>query len=238
MDWRRTYKIRISCQTPVTIKRIECLTDSHWKAATVKFDLAKQSWDGRVEAGNGQILSTQAVGPSCCIVKLRYADNTDRLSPDRGYLIVRRNGQGVDFSVETHSSDKKLHSCWLIPERGSWIELNVTKKDVLAVRIDQSGKFPATALLRAMSEEFSTDTDVIRRFYTTKKVALGAKNFKKQVEGKRIATWVLDTESGEVLLKPIDGRSLESGRQDTAQHECLHESTSPGQEPKQATFQT
>ena len=43
---------------------------------------------------------------------------------------------GVDFSVETHTGEKKLHSCWIIPERGSWIEINVTKKDAIAVRID------------------------------------------------------------------------------------------------------
>ena len=60
---------------------------------------------------------------------------------------------GVDFSVETTRSDKKLHSCWIIPERGSWIELNVSKKDALQVRIDQSGKFPATMLVRALSED-------------------------------------------------------------------------------------
>ena len=33
--------------------------------------------------------------------------------------------------------------CRIIPERGSWIEINVTKKDTLGVRIDQSGKFSA-----------------------------------------------------------------------------------------------
>ena len=43
---------------------------------------------------------------------------------------------GVDFSVDQSSADKKLHTCWIIPERGSWVELNVTKKDVLTVRID------------------------------------------------------------------------------------------------------
>ena len=69
---------------------------------------------------------------------------------------------GVDFSVEIHSSDKKLHSCWIIPERGSWIEINVSKKDLLQVRIDQSGKFPATSLLRALSEEYSTNASIIR----------------------------------------------------------------------------
>ena len=43
----------------------------------------------------------------------------------------------------------------IIPERGSWIELQVTKKDTLGVRIDQSGKFSAMTLLRAMSPEYS-----------------------------------------------------------------------------------
>jgi len=31
--------------------------------------------------------------------------------------------------------DRRLHSCRIIPERGSWIELNVTRKESLAVRI-------------------------------------------------------------------------------------------------------
>ena len=37
---------------------------------------------------------------------------------------------GVDFVLEQDTtSDRKLPSCRVIPERGSWIELNVTKKD-------------------------------------------------------------------------------------------------------------
>ena len=62
---------------------------------------------------------------------------------------------GVDFVVEIESSDKQLHACRIIPERGSWIELNVTKKDTLGVRIDQSGKFSAMTLLRAMNPQYS-----------------------------------------------------------------------------------
>ncbi|MDP7250035.1 MAG: DNA-directed RNA polymerase subunit beta [Planctomycetota bacterium] len=77
---------------------------------------------------------------------------------------------GVDFSEEIHSSGKKLHSCRIIPERGSWVETNVTRKDVLTIRIDQSGKFASTCLLRAMSPDYSTDADIIRLFYPTKKV--------------------------------------------------------------------
>jgi DNA-directed RNA polymerase subunit beta len=45
---------------------------------------------------------------------------------------------GVDFLVEVQEGDRPLHGCRVIPERGSWIECSVTKKDALAVRIDQS----------------------------------------------------------------------------------------------------
>ncbi len=75
---------------------------------------------------------------------------------------------GVDFVLEQEgTSDRKLPSCRVIPERGSWIEVNVTKKDSLTVRIDQSGKFAATTLLRAMDPGLSTDADLLRAFYSS-----------------------------------------------------------------------
>jgi len=76
---------------------------------------------------------------------------------------------GVDFVEESEgTSDRKLPSCRVIPERGSWIEINVTKKDSLSVRIDQSGKFSVITLLRAMSPKLSTDTDLLSAFYEIK----------------------------------------------------------------------
>src|SRR4051794_31185798 len=85
---------------------------------------------------------------------------------------------GVDFVLDdTAGLDKKLPSCRIIPERGSWIEINVTKKDTLGVRIDQSGKFSAMTLLRAMAAEpnedgtvrvlpeYSTDAGILRTFH-------------------------------------------------------------------------
>src|SRR5436190_1680112 len=70
---------------------------------------------------------------------------------------------GVDYVVETEAGDRKLHSCRIIPERGSWIEVNVTKKDTLGVRIDQSGKFSAMTLLRAMDPAYSNDDAGIKQ---------------------------------------------------------------------------
>ena len=75
---------------------------------------------------------------------------------------------GVDFVLDTDgTSDRKLASCRVIPERGSWIEINATKKDALTVRIDQSGKFSAMTLIRAMDSRFGTDADILRLFYDT-----------------------------------------------------------------------
>ncbi|MCE9555749.1 MAG: DNA-directed RNA polymerase subunit beta [Planctomycetes bacterium] len=74
---------------------------------------------------------------------------------------------GVDFVRDTDSAERYLHSCRVIPERGSWIELNISKKDTLTVRIDQSGKFSAMTLLRAMDPKYSQSGDIIRAFYKT-----------------------------------------------------------------------
>ena len=71
---------------------------------------------------------------------------------------------GVDFVVE-READKDMHSCRIIPERGSWIEINCTKKDTLGVRIDQSGKFSALTLLRAMDPMYSETSAMIREFF-------------------------------------------------------------------------
>ncbi|MEM8733464.1 MAG: DNA-directed RNA polymerase subunit beta [Planctomycetota bacterium] len=113
---------------------------------------------------------------------------------------------GVDFVEETETTtDRKLPSCRVIPERGSWIEVNVTKKDSLSVRIDQSGKFSVMTLLRAMSPEFSTDTDLLNVFYdvSTEKVVDGRSAAK--LEGKVAADDIVypsDSErAGEVILE-------------------------------------
>src|SRR3954453_9305086 len=71
---------------------------------------------------------------------------------------------GVDFVV-TREADKDMHSCRIIPERGSWIEINVSKKETFGVRIDQSGKFSALPLLRAMDPAYSRTADILKEFY-------------------------------------------------------------------------
>lgn len=92
---------------------------------------------------------------------------------------------GVDFVLEQDTTtDRKLPSCRVIPERGSWIEVNVTKKDALTVRIDQSGKFAATTLLRAMDPSLSTDADLLNAFYETSTYKISSGKSASTIEGK------------------------------------------------------
>src|SRR5207249_2713987 len=91
----------------------------------------------------------------------------------------------------------------IIPERGSWIEINVTKKDTLGVRIDQSGKFSAMTLLRAMDPAYSTEGDILRAFYPTETVKLTPAN-RAKLEGATAVGDVIDPETGEVHLDSGD----------------------------------
>jgi len=103
---------------------------------------------------------------------------------------------GVDFIKESAEGDRALHACRIIPERGSWIEINVTRKDVLAVRIDQSSKIPATTFLRAMDPRYGADEAIVRTFYESKPVRVA--NLKPDMYA---AAPVVDPETGEELVR-------------------------------------
>jgi len=109
---------------------------------------------------------------------------------------------GVDFLEDTTTPDRKLHACRIIPERGSWIEMNVTKKETVVVRIDQSGKMPATTFLRALDERFSSDEDILAAFYKVKSVKL--ENVKKaDLIDKRLVGDIIDKETGQLIIASL-----------------------------------
>ncbi|MBR5627017.1 MAG: DNA-directed RNA polymerase subunit beta [Thermoguttaceae bacterium] len=90
---------------------------------------------------------------------------------------------GIDFLSET-DLDRTSFSSRIIPERGSWIELHISRKETVAVRIDQGNKLPVMTLLRAMSPEYSSDVDILRAFYKTYKVKIKGGETSSEIEGK------------------------------------------------------
>ena len=103
---------------------------------------------------------------------------------------------GVDFSIASAEGDRPLHSARIIPERGSWIELEVSKKDVLHMRIDQSTKIPATTFLRAIDEEYSTTEALLRLFYDVQSL-----DIKKLKPEHVVVAPVVDMDTGEEIVK-------------------------------------
>jgi DNA-directed RNA polymerase subunit beta len=120
---------------------------------------------------------------------------------------------GIDFSEDLRPGEKLVYTCRIIPERGSWIEVNTGRKDELMIRIDQSGKIPATMFLRALGEEYSDDASIVRAFHETEKVSTSAKDFAHRVKGKHTVTSVPNPEDAEKMLLDtgdiIDDAALE-----------------------------
>ena len=102
---------------------------------------------------------------------------------------------GVDFSIVSDEGDRPLHSARVIPERGSWIELEVTKKDQLLMRIDQSTKIPATTFLRCLDESIASTSAILSLFYEVTEIT--TEKLKPEFWA---ADSIIDTETGEELV--------------------------------------
>ena len=74
--------------------------------------------------------------------------------------LVRSPGVYFDRSVDK-ATDKDVFACKIIPSRGAWLEFEIDKKDLVAVRVDRKRKQPVTVLLKALG--MSTE-QIVERF--------------------------------------------------------------------------
>ncbi|MDH4225432.1 MAG: DNA-directed RNA polymerase subunit beta, partial [Deltaproteobacteria bacterium] len=105
---------------------------------------------------------------------------------------------------------KILYSARVIPQRGSWIDLEFDAKDLLYVRIDRKRKFHSTIFLRALGY---SEEELLQRFYKAETVDLSEavgrepeeRKFQKVVDSdvtlnQRALTDILDPATKEVLI--------------------------------------
>ena len=69
---------------------------------------------------------------------------------------------GVYFGKSIDTSGKTIYSAIIIPNRGTWLEMEFDANDVLYVRIDRTRKIPITILLKAMGLE--NNVQVLERY--------------------------------------------------------------------------
>ena len=104
------------------------------------------------------------------------------------------------FNEETHTSGHKLFVAKIVPYRGAWIEFEYDIKDQIYVRLDRRKKMFVTVLLRALGWE--TDEQIVKLFAKTEVETLSDDiTALTTLEGKVLATPVIDSTTGEVLLE-------------------------------------
>lgn len=80
---------------------------------------------------------------------------------------------GICFESAQHLNGKLLHSFRIIPDRGSWLEVQFDTNDLLYVYLDRRRrrrKFLATTFMRYLG--FKTDRDIVSQFYDIRTLSL------------------------------------------------------------------
>src|SRR5512140_410692 len=105
---------------------------------------------------------------------------------------------GIAFESTVHVNGKVLYSFRIIPDRGSWIEVQFDTADLLYIYLDRRKrrrKFLATTLLRALG--YGSDEEVIKLFYNIETLKLSDKLDEEQLASKVLTA---DIRDGEVTV--------------------------------------
>jgi len=112
---------------------------------------------------------------------------------------------GIAFEVTPHPNGKPLHSFRIIPDRGTWLEVQFDNNDLLYVYLDRRRrrrKFLITTLLRSIG--YSSDIDILNLFYEIKDLKVS-----KALDMENVSTLVLvedaiDAQKGVVLARAFE----------------------------------
>ncbi len=112
---------------------------------------------------------------------------------------------GICFEKDFHPSGKELFAFRIIPDRGTWLEVQFDNNDLLYVYLDRRRrrrKFLITTLLRAIG--YSSDLDLLNLFYEIKDLKVA-----KALDMENVSTLVLvedaiDAQKGVVLARAFE----------------------------------
>jgi len=131
---------------------------------------------------------------------------------ERAIVSQLHRSPGIFFdtgqATAVSAAGKKLYSCRIIPNRGSWLDIEFDHKDLIQVRIDRRRKLHATVLLKALG--YSAE-DLLTFFYAPETIKIdGRKLFKKvptpeALIGQR-ASKAIKSDSGTTIVR--EGRKF------------------------------
>ena len=118
---------------------------------------------------------------------------------------------GVFFDHDkgkTHASGKLLFNCRVIPNRGSWLDLEYDVKDFLYFKIDRKKKIFASTLLLSLG---LTKPEIADEFYGSEQFTFDPKTEKwktkfnpENYKTKNFSEEVVDAKTGKTIIKPGD----------------------------------
>jgi DNA-directed RNA polymerase subunit beta len=105
---------------------------------------------------------------------------------------------GIAFESSIDLNGKVLYSFRIIPDRGSWLEVQFDTNDLLYIYLDRRKrrrKFLATTFLRAIG--YGSDEQIIKVFYQIEKLSLKATIDEEQLNTKVL---IADVRDGEITV--------------------------------------
>jgi DNA-directed RNA polymerase subunit beta len=134
---------------------------------------------------------------------------------DRGSFIINgservivsqlHRSPGICFEESTHASGKILYAFRIIPDRGTWLEVQFDQNDLLYVYLDRRRrrrKFLLSTLLRAMG--YGTDREIIELFYQIDQLKLKDALNIENVSNLVLIEDIVDAERGAVLARAFE----------------------------------
>ncbi|MDD4102400.1 MAG: DNA-directed RNA polymerase subunit beta, partial [Kiritimatiellae bacterium] len=112
---------------------------------------------------------------------------------------------GICSEQAQHPNGQTLYSVRIIPDRGSWIEIQFDSSDIMWVYMDRRRrrrKFYATTFLRTLG--YGTDDAILELFYTFKKLAVKKSYTTESLESLVMKDDLIDVESQAVLARRYD----------------------------------
>ncbi len=112
---------------------------------------------------------------------------------------------GICYEVTPHTNGKLLHSYRVIPDRGTWLEVQFDNNDLLYVYLDRRRrrrKFLITTLLRAVG--YSSDIDILNLFYSIEEMPIGEAMSRENVSQYVLVEDAVDAEKGVVIARAFE----------------------------------
>ena len=112
---------------------------------------------------------------------------------------------GICSEQAVHSNGSMLYSMRVIPDRGSWIEIQFDTSDLIWIYMDRKRrrrKFLATTFLRALG--YGTDEELLGLFYKFEKIRLSREIAEEEIEFRFFKDDIIDLDSKTVLARKYD----------------------------------